>query len=308
MPQFDKNVEKRLIGIVLDNEVTTAETNQSEEWGDYEAYLDLFDAERPDKEYDWMSDISLPEFATHMLTQSSIDVEQYFQTRDFVEVYVQDESDEAISASEAEQELQNRTLNRRDLFHYQKYVRAKNINHLNGHVDFKCWWEQEIDYDYDEETGEETEIIKKDGFNYQVLDPRNVLTSAEYAYSLRDKEWTIIRDEVLMWQLGDEAEQKGYFGLEGLELAMSGDETLKTETHIKTVESDKGTTQSHAKNLTGVRLDRYERYGKYWVMEDGSPGIDEYGEVIDGAMFDEMIMTFVKAGWHKETHRIPFST
>ena len=60
MPKFDKNVEKRLIGIVLDNEVTTAETNQDAEWGDYEAYLDLFDAERPDKEYDWMSDISLP--------------------------------------------------------------------------------------------------------------------------------------------------------------------------------------------------------------------------------------------------------
>ena len=234
-----------------------------------------------------------------MLTQSSIDVEQYFQTRDFVEVYVQDESDEAVKAAEAEQELQNRTLNRRDLFHFQKYVRAKNINHLNGHVDFKCWWEQEIEYDYDEQ-GKEIEIIKKDGFNYQVLDPRNVLTSVEYAYSLREKEWVIIRDEVLMWQLDDEKERKGYFGLESLETDMGGDETLKTETHTRTVESDRGITQSHAKNLTGVRLDRYERYGKYWVMEDGSPGIDEYGEVKDGAAFEEMIMTFVKAGGTKK--------
>ena len=90
---------------------------------------------------------------------------------------------------------------------------------------------------------------------------------------------------MLLWQLHDEAESKGYFGLDGLELAMGGDETVKTETHVKTVESDKGITQSHAKNLSGVRLDRYERYGKYWVMEDGSPGIDEYGEIIEGAAY-----------------------
>ena len=135
--------------------MTTAETNQDAEWGDYEAYLDLFDAERPEKEYDWMSDISLPEFATHMLTQSSIDVEQYFQTRDFVEVYVQDESDEAVkAAAKAEQELQNRTLNRRDLFHLSEVCSCQEHQPSSTvMLTFKCWWEQEFDYDYDEQTG-----------------------------------------------------------------------------------------------------------------------------------------------------------
>ena len=125
----------------IGNEYDTAKTNRVAE--EYESYIDLLDSERGEKDYDWMSDIRLPEFISHMLTQSSIDVEQYFKTRDFTEVYIEDEGDEALANAEASKELINRTLNQKHLNHYLKYVRGKNINHLLGYVYAICWWEYE---------------------------------------------------------------------------------------------------------------------------------------------------------------------
>ena len=43
-----------------------------------------------------MSDIRIPEFISHVLTQASIDANQYFSTKDFVEVYLEDDSDDAV--------------------------------------------------------------------------------------------------------------------------------------------------------------------------------------------------------------------
>ena len=88
MAKFSEGIESHLAKIVVDSEYQTARTNQSQDKTDFESYIDMFDAERTEREYDWMSDIFLPEFPTQMLTQSAIDVSQYFQTRDFVEVYI----------------------------------------------------------------------------------------------------------------------------------------------------------------------------------------------------------------------------
>lgn len=297
MPQFAEKVEDQLAKIVIDNEYQTSMMNQDYDFGDYETYLDLFDSERPEKEYDWMSDISIPEFPSHILTQSSIDVGQYFQTRDFVEVYVQESTPEAIASADAEKELQNRTLNRRDLYHYQKFVRAKVINHLLGYVPLECWWEQEIQQDVDERTGEVVEHVLKDQFNYQVLDPRNVFTSPEYCYSYQQKEYVIVRDEATLWKLFEEQEQNDYFNLDYVRESVKGEGTEQTDTHTKTVADTEA--KSYPKNLMGTRFDRFKRYGKFWVAEDGSPGIDENGEVVDGAVLEEVVMTFVKCGSKK---------
>ena len=308
MPKFDENVENHLAKIVIDNEYQTSFANHEHDFSDYETYLDLFDSERPEKEYDWMSDISIPEFPSHILTQSSIDVGQYFQTRDFVEVYVQEGGQEAGAAADAEQELQNRTLNQKDIYHYQKFVRAKTINHLLGHVDIECWWEQDIEYDVDESTGEEVAVgVNRDRFNYQVLDPRNVFTSPEYTYSLQQKEYVILRDEVTLWNLYEEKDQNDYFNLDFIRDNVSGDSTEQTETHKNTVEDVE--SLNRPANLMGARFDRFKRYGKFWIMDDGSPGIDGNGEVLEGAMLDECVMTFVKYAGTKYMigfYRTPF--
>ena len=82
----------------IENEINVADTNQDQMNIEYEDYLGLIDGERDQKAYDWQSDIRIPEFMCHFLTQSAIDVRQYFTTRDFVEVKINDPSPEAYGS------------------------------------------------------------------------------------------------------------------------------------------------------------------------------------------------------------------
>ena len=316
MAKFGQELENHMAKIVVDAEYQTARQNQSQEKADFESYIDMFDAERTEREYDWMSDIFLPEFPTQMLTQSAIDVSQYFQTRDFVEVYIEDESEETELAAKATQELINRTLNRRDLYHYMKYVRAKNLNHLYGHVDIKCWWEQSIETEYDidghGEIIDEFEIVTKDRFNYEVLDPRNVFTDNVYAYSMQERKWIIIRGEKTLNDLKAQQEQFGYFNLKFLEESTNAKATSKTETFTDTVEGDIDTYEL-PDNKSTPRYDILERYGKFWVVNDkdgkATPGLDSDGKVKANAYRTEVVMSFALTGSSKvliQFHHTPY--
>ena len=292
-------------------EYQTAATNKRASDEEYEAFIGLLDSERTEKDYDWMSDIRLPEFASHMLTQSSIDVDQYFQTRDFVEVYTEDEGDEALANSNAAKELINRTLNQKHLSHYLKYVRAKNINHLNGFVYALCWWERE---EKNRKTGTElvsvpteegliveekdvfSDVVVKDRFNYEPLDPRNVFTDNRYVYSVQDKDWIIIRSEKTIQELKDE-------GIYDIPDEIKPPE--ETETSKETYNKDE---KHQIKN--NMMVDVLDRYGKEWCIvksrdEDGypeevEPGYDDEGNKKDGAEQYEVISTFILTGNSKE--------
>jgi hypothetical protein len=317
--QFNDKVEAKLIGIFHDGEVQVSKQNKIQEMDDFYAVMDLFDAVRAEKDYDWMSDIFIPEFPSEMLTQTSIDVAQYFQTRDFVEVYVADETQEALDAAEATKELINRTLNRRELYHYLKYVRSKNLNHIKGSVVLKTWWEQEIksnqspamdtDGEYiTDDTGNMVmvgeEKVLKDQFNYDIVHPANVFMSTEYAYSLQQKEWVTLRYEKTLHQLKKEAPQFGYFNLDLVEAKM----TAPQETDTSRETQDQGNPKQTSKNLVADPFDLYERYGKFWMM-DGKPGIDEYGEVLDGAELVECVIGWLQSGSTKvliQFHECPY--
>jgi len=275
--EFDEALENQITKLIVNNEYRVAQQNQSGDISDFESYIDLFDAERTEKEYDWMSDVFIPEFPSHMLTQSSIDVSQYFETRDFVETYIQDPSEQALKCADATEELINRTLNQREVKHYQKFVRAKNINHLQGHVDLLCWWEQEI----------KDGVLIKDHFNYEVLDPRNVFTSNEYTYSLQEKEWVDIRMERTKEKLEQEAERNSYFNLHLLDDLQ---EPQDTETKRETRDRD-DPTQSFD-NKISKKFDVLRRYGLFWVLDE-KPGLDKYGKVLKDAELRECIITVV---------------
>jgi len=275
--KFNETVETQLAGIVF-NEYTTSKQNRSNDMADFEACVDLFDNERYEKEYDWQSDIPIPEFASQMLTQISLDVAQYFQTRDFVETYIQDSSDEALLAADAAEELLNRTLNRRDLYHYQKFVRSKSLSNIGGDAYAECGWEQSLGKDG---------IVKKDGFWYDVLDPRNVFTDNKYCYSLQQKDYVIIRSERTLQKLKEEAKRNGYFNLDLLKDMRADSDT---ETKRETTDRDSGTTQI-PKNKVTENFDILKRYGAYWIGNDGKPGIDEDGEIREGAELKEVIVT-----------------
>jgi hypothetical protein len=293
MARFDDKIEQQITRHVIDNEYNVEMSNSSEEFDDFEAAIELFENERVERDYDWMSDIPLPEFAAQMLTQTSIDVSQYFQTRDFVETYIQDPSDEALLAADAAEECINRTLNRRDLYHYQKFVRAKTMNNIGGSVIAHCWWEKDKG---------------KGKFDYEVLDPRNVIMSREYAYSLQQKEWVQIRYERTLPELKAEKSEHKYFDLDKLKDIDTGGDT---ETKQKTRDQDSGYKKA-PKRLYEGPFDIVKRFGQFWV-KDGEPGIDEDGNVMDGATLQEMVIIVAIAkgrkfliGFHKQPYKDAF--
>ncbi len=325
--KLKEQIQDHLLSQIVNGEYEVSKRNQQMFISDFESYVDAFDAIRAPKTYDWQSDISIPEFASHMLTQCSVD-SQFFSTRDFTEVYLEDDSDRAKANSEAAKELINRTLNQKHLYHYQKFIRARLINNLAGSVYIKCWWEQEVErgvvghkkrlepLDVDvygnpivDETQEPAyrEVVEPiigdipviDRFNYEVYDPRNVFTDNSYVYSIQDKKWVIFRDEVTYSELKQEAEQNGYFNLDKLKDIKPADETETSRESYNKDQEFQAVTSSIEKPF-----DRLERYGKFWTIvdkdDDGNPipgterpGIDLNGQPLPEAELHEVIITII---------------
>ena len=316
--------EKALVSEVY-GEVLTSESNQEDNDNDFESYLGIIDGVRDEKTYEWQSDIRIPEFMSHFLTQAGLDVRQYFSTRDFVEVKINDKSPQAKSSADADKELINRTLNKRDLRYYQKYVRARGINNLIGKVYFKCWWEQEfedqqtgttfeqeqldvdingapIEFDFQQPATRNNEVpliepvAVVDRFNFDVWDQRNVFTSNEYVYNLQDKEWITFRSEATLSKLEQDAETNEYFNLDKI-----GKAPEITDTKLESYEkgnSRTSNTKQPANSNAQKPYDIFERYGKSWMVEKKGKleiGIGENGEVLPKATYEEMIITIVKS-------------
>jgi hypothetical protein len=269
---IEENIQARLCGVV-EHEWTVGRSNFSHDYSNFEAAIDLFENERVEREYDWMSDIPLPEFAAQMLTQSSLDVAQYFQTRDFVETYVQDASDEALLAADAAEECINRTLNQRHIHYYQKFVRAKTMNNIGGSAIAKCWWNKQLGR-----------------FNFEVIDPRNVTMDKKYCYSLQDKDWIIIRGNKTVEDLKNMGKRYGYFNLDKLEEAHA---TGQTEAKTETTDRDEEIAPQVTNTPTPKDWDIYERYGKFWYL-NGEPGIDQWNKPLPNARYEECVMTVAK--------------
>ena len=323
-----QTVEDHVTHQVIVGEVAVAKENKKNDDDDFMSYVDMMDSIRTDKEYDWMSDVSIPEFAAEMLAQQADDVMEYFQTRDFVEVYLEDEGDEAKKASEANKELINRTLNCRSLHHPMKFLRARLINNLGGRVYGRCGWIQKTKVDvvgYDEELqqldvdvyGEplnnpfqipKTEVVEVpvmaevpvvDKFTYDIWDQRNVFTDNSYTYSIQDKEWITLRSEMTLEELKAVADSAGYFNLDKL-----GKPPERTETADTTYNED-DQHQPISSSLPKP-FDVYERYGLFWVDgqrdEEGQivegterPGLNASGEPTKNALLQETIITIATA-------------
>lgn len=321
MSKFKEVIETQITKRVVLEEYESARNNKTQEVNDFESYVDLLDSNREPKEYDWMSDVRLPEFVSHVLTQSSMDVNQYFQQRDFVEAYIEDEDDAALAGAAAAKECINRTLNRRDLYHYLKYARGRVINQLTGRVYARCWWEQKtqdkiVGYktvkketgrdlfnepileDAEEPVTEKVPVI--DRFNYDIVEPRNVFMDDTYVYSLQQKDWITIRSEKSIPQLEADQEEMGYFNLD---LLSSEKADVETQTSEETYNKSQGTFTSQTKqdNPEIEYFDILERFGKFWCIvksrnEEGypldiEPGYDEFGAKLPKAELVETIIT-----------------
>src|SRR3989304_4384098 len=102
---YDKTIEDMVANIVIDKEYSVSKTNRKTIITNYEAAIDMFECIRSEKDYEWLSDISFPEFASMLLTDASIWAQQYFQSRDFVEVYLETETEEDTKKAKATKKL-----------------------------------------------------------------------------------------------------------------------------------------------------------------------------------------------------------
>jgi hypothetical protein len=325
MAQYSEEEANTLIGLIVDGEYVIGKSNNNIPDADYLDYLDMFDCERTEKNYDWMSDIYMPEFLSQMLTQSAIEAGLYFKTHDFVEVYVGSDDDASIRSAKASKDLINKTLNRRDLWFYQKYMRAVNMKNICGVTYFRCWWDQEtveervgsnivkerIGSDPDgnpiERLAEQDvmgEVILKDHFDFDVVDPRDVFTDPSYTYSLQEKKWIILRFNATIDELEASVDTMEYFNLDKLRSTTvtapkKGAIGDKTTHHGLDNKTEAATTP--LKDWTIL-----QRLGKHWVMVkerdgDGNAidvkcGIGKDGKKKKGAELHEMVITFAVNG------------
>ena len=321
--------ESQIKNIVL-KEYDTGKTNISNRINEFESIIDMFEGIRIEKNADWMSDINFPEFVSQMLTQSSIEANQYFQTRDFVEVYLEDGSPNAVIKADANKELINRTLNQRKLYHYPKFIRSNFIKNLTGEVFVKCGWEREttirnmpvkkmVQRDYDTfgnpivdrniQTPALEEVtvlvpqpvITTDRFNYEIIDRRNIFMDNSYVYDLQDKKWIIYREEKTINELKTEAEKEGYINLDKLEEIKPA---IETDTSQETYNKDDKEQKVPLKE--NEPYDVIHRYGKFWAIvkeknDSGNPviidyGLDAFGKPLPNAELTECIISFLLSG------------
>ena len=304
------------------DQYTKEKSNQKWQNDDYKSYLDLLDNYRSEKEYDWMSDIRLPEFTTQHLTQAALDADQMFQTKDFTEVYLEDGSSKAAAA--ASKEGINRTLNQRHLYYFLKYMRAKAINHLNGDVYALAEWQQEFvdedivteklietgededgnpTYDIDLVEGTRQRLVK-DRFNFDVYDPRNVVTNNAYVYSVQDKDWLTFRSETSYQKLV----KLGYKKLDMFKDVDNGE----TETSKETFNEEEERTPE--KISRDGKFDLLKRFGKAWVIvlerDDNEfptkveDGLDDNDLPKEKAEYIEVFIDMIVSGSTREIIRL----
>ncbi len=313
------DVERVLATIVVDKEYETAKINSSAEYADFEAIIDMIEGVRSEKNYDWQSDINIPVVVSHLLTEAA-SWTSYFQTRDFVEIYLEGETGDKKKC-EAAKKCINKSLNMKDVYHYHKYMRARTISWLMGQCYIMGYWEQDIRKKSIPQppmrrviptigpTGEtmptimmepqpdmSIEEIVTDRFNYDTLDPRNVFTDNSYCYSIQQKPWVIVRSEETYESLKKDAARMGYFNLELVKKSLSDDETaVSRETY------NKYELKSYI-NAIQKPFDLLTRFGKIWAIVkerdedevpiDIEPGYDEKGEIKEKAELVEGILAF----------------
>lgn len=323
---MNKDQEAFIRGIVVDDEYTMSKNNQDGKFKDFEATIDMLECKRNEKEYDWMSDNFLPEFPSIVLTDASDWANQYFTTRSFVEVKLEGDNPLDKPKCAAAKKLINKVLNNRAMYHFHKYIRARMINTSIGEVYLLCRWEQEfrdkfLGYEevpstsmdmygnplvapniqvpaMEQKEKYESELVR-DMFNYDVLDPRNVFPSSEYAYSAQEKEFIIVRSEKTWFQLKADEAKNGYIGIDKLRKYTSQPE--QTDTSRDTEDDEEPDLEQ-----VNPKFDVIERFGKFWVTikasdENGyptkiEPGYDKDGNVKSGADFIECIITFAQRG------------
>ncbi len=317
--KFNPDIEQIVTKQIVDWEYSHAKSAQSGDDLEFAQLVDMMELKRNEKDYNWMSDIMPPVLVSFLNTDASTWANQYFQTRDFVEVKLDGFGPYSVERCSAVKKCLNSTLNRRELYHYHKYIRGRLINALKGQVYAICWWEKDIEditvgynrrfenLDVDVQgnpiTDPENQIparreiqepvygkkIKADHFNYEIVDPRNVFTDSTYCYSIQDKTWVTIRRETTFDRLKQDEKKNNYFNLDIVKDLVRSQR--KTETSKATY--SEGEEDAEGDHPVTPKFDVLLRFGKLWSIgkKDGTiePGYDAMGLQLDKAELIETI-------------------
>jgi hypothetical protein len=301
----DKREE--ILNNLMWNEYEVGKTNQEQLTAELEANIDILECRRTEKDYDWMSDLFIPEAPSIFLTEDAMDAQQYFMTRDYVEVVLEGSSPEDAVACRGVKKLINSALNNRHINHYQKYMRARGICRLAAQVYAVCWWEQDVreveagikEYTVAvlDENNQLTRRVERepvystnvvcDRFNWEVIDPRNVFTGNSYVYNAQQEPYIIIRSEKTYQELKDDEDTHQYINLDAVkELGTQG------ETDTSKGSYNAGGEYQKPQSYKG-KFDILERYGRQWAIvlerdKYGSPisiepGFDDDGDPMGNA-------------------------
>jgi hypothetical protein len=295
------NVEQIIVKQIK-SEYDTAKSNRQTDNSDFEAIIDLLECKRTEKSYSWLSDVFYPEYPAVLLTESSQWASQYFSSREYVDVYLEGDGPNDKDKCAGVKKLVNKTLNRKDLYHYHKYMRARTINSTAGVVYAVCGWEQklkptivgkrkvpdgtvvQLENGITVPSFKDENIVAdlplKDNFAYDIIDPRNVFTDNTYCYSVQEKEWIIIRSEESYETLKYNEDSHGYFNLDKIQEILKSGGNTETETSKESYNKEE--QNSKVDKPVSKHGDVLTRYGKMWVVvserdEDGNPIKVEYG-------------------------------
>ena len=297
---------------VIDSEYKTAQSNNAQQYADYESILDMVELIRSEKHFAWdsMSDIFIGLLLSHMLTESASWAAQDFQSRDFVDIYLEGNQPDDKMKAKAAKTLLNCLLNIKDIYHFAKRIRGRTINWIFGQVYAVMWWEQEavkrkkeqpplstVARDYDEQGNIVSKVVQipqdpieyeevvKDRMNYDVFDARNVFTDFSYTYSAQQKPWITLRSEKRFSEIKDSAEQFGYFNIDILQDRIYGGDKKRKKGNLAETETSKETfnklggaygSKTDFYSKIDPTLDVLDRYGKIWAVveekdDDGLP-------------------------------------
>jgi hypothetical protein len=324
----DDLLDTAVASIVVDSEYQTAKNNNAIDNAVFESLLDMLDLYRSEKDYDWMSDYYIPEMNSIILAEMADCSNQYFQSRDFVECKLDLDMPGAMEKARAAKKLINNTLNDRKIFYYAKYMQLRTINAIStrGCYILAKWVRDEkpvkrtvmkrkrtgVDPNTQmpqfEHVAEEVDfnMVHKDHFDFDVIDPRNVFTDNKYCYSLQQKDWITVRYEGNYDNLKANEDALGYINLDRVKEAVKN----LHETDTSRESYNRNTSKRLIENTPVKNFDVLDRYGKFWAIvteqhgEDGyptkaDPGIGTDGQPLEKAELIETIITYALIGSHK---------
>lgn len=290
--------------IVVQREYETDKSNMEGEHKELNDALDMLICDRAEKDYDWMSDIFIPDYPSIHWTQIGELVAQYFSREEKVDCPPSTEGPDDIWKAKAGKSFLNYHLNAIYLHYLQKFIRAMSFNRLGGWCVIKGWYESDVKmvpqqtgtrkvpretgFDIygesietspypsrvvieDEPIMEEVKQINIDRPNFDVWPNQDVFMDNKYVYSLQDKDHIIFRSEEKLSELKNRVEACQYFNLEKLQQESETD----TEKATYNKNSNAGDKYDRIVQRFNPDVEILERWGTWPVL------FNEEGPVIE---------------------------